>query len=98
MESRPVPFWVRWKKEYLQTLQARTKWSDKKRNFEIGDVVLLKDEDSVRNSWPRAVVVNTFPGDDGLVRTVEVKIASGSILKRPIVKIVLLVEACSKQG
>ena len=91
-------FWVRWKKEYLQTLQARTKWSDKKRNFEIGDVVLLKDEDSVRNSWPRAVVVNTFPGDDGLVRTVEVKIASGSIMKRPIVKIVLLVEACSKQG
>ena len=36
-------FWSRWSKEYLQQLQARIKWTRPKRNFKVGDVVLLKE-------------------------------------------------------
>ena len=86
-------FWNRWRKEYLQSMQTRSKWTEQKRNFETGDVVLLKDQDAIRNRWPMGVIVNTFPGEDGLVRTVEVRIASGSVLKRPISKLVLLLES-----
>ena len=94
-------FWNRWRKEYLQSLQSRVKWTEQKRNFNAGDVVLLKDPDSdrikvPRNNWPMGVVVNTFPGEDGLVRSVEVKVASGSIMKRPIAKLVLLVESSNE--
>ncbi len=39
-------FWTRWKKEYMQTLQERTKWNKPKRNFEIGDIVLVKDDNT----------------------------------------------------
>jgi hypothetical protein len=86
-------FWNRWRKEYLLALQARAKWTEKKRNFEAGDVVLLKDGDVGRNKWPMGVVVSAVPGEDGLVRTVEVRVASRSVFKRPIHKLVLLVES-----
>ena len=52
-----------------------------------------------RNSWPTARVIETFPNKDGLIRSVNLKVAnSGSngkitVLKRPINKLVLLVEA-----
>ena len=40
--------------------------------------------------WPTARVIETFPGADGLVRTVRVKTSSG-IYTRPIIKMAVLV-------
>ena len=46
-----------------------------------------------------ARVLKTFPSNDGLVRSVELSVSNGAptgkntIFKRPIIKIVLLVEA-----
>ena len=91
-------FWCRWKKEYLSNLQTRQKWTKKRRNFCIGDIVLLKEDNSPRNSWPIARIIETLPNKDGLIRSVNLKIAvSGSdgkttYLKRPIAKLVLLLE------
>ena len=68
-----------------------------KRNFQVGDIVLLKDEDVRRNQWPTARVVEVFPSSDGLVRSVKVLIASQDdkrlMLDRPINKLVLLLES-----
>ena len=86
-------FWERWRKEYLLSLQSRSKWTTVKRNFLVGDVVLLKDEECTRNKWPLGAITETFPSSDGLVRSVNVKIANGSVLKRPITKLVLLIES-----
>ena len=90
-------FWLRWRREFLQTLQVREKWNEERRNFEVGDIVLLKDEDVRRNQWPMARVVEVFPSSDGLVRSVKVQIASKddkrSLLERPITKLVLLLES-----
>ncbi|GAA6084833.1 uncharacterized protein LOC113098256, partial [Tachysurus ichikawai] len=36
-------FWKAWSRDYLATLQVRRKWTEKRRNLEEGDVVLLKD-------------------------------------------------------
>ena len=69
------------------------------RNFCIGDVVLLKEENMPRNRWPTTRVIETFPNKDGLIRSVNLKVASSgsngkiTVLKRPINKLVLLVEA-----
>ena len=65
-------FWQRWRQEYLQSLQTRTKWQNPKRNLQIGDIVIDKDDDLQRNKWPLAKVTNTYPSDDGLVRKVEI--------------------------
>ena len=87
-------FWSRWSKEYLQQLQTRNKWIRPRRNFQVGDVVLLKENQSPRNRWPMAKVVATHPDDQGQVRSVtSVLTSNGSKLERPVNKLVLLVEA-----
>ena len=40
-------------------------------------------------NWPMARVTRTFPGNDGLVRVVELQ-ANGKIVCRPVVKLALL--------
>ena len=86
-------FWQRWSKEYLQQLQSRSKWTQPKRNFTTGDVVLLREVQYPRNKWPLAKVVCAHPDDQGQVRSVTVLTPNGSMLERPINKLVLLLES-----
>ncbi|XP_061155339.1 uncharacterized protein LOC133168099 [Syngnathus typhle] len=67
-------FWSRWRREYLHTLQVRHKWQESRPNIEDGDVVMLKDSKTCRNDWPMALVTKTFPGRDGRVRKVEMRV------------------------
>ena len=96
-------FWSRWRKEFLTNLQERQKWNQKTRNFKINDVVLLKGE-SNRCEWPMARVINTYPDNDGVVRSIDLLLSKRSfreketILKRPINKVVLLVEATDSEA
>ena len=85
-------FWSQWRKEYLLNLQKRNKWEKEKRNFQPDDVVLIKDNDITRNLWPMGRVASVEKSSsDGLVRAVDVRTVAGSILRRPIQKLVLLV-------
>ena len=99
-------FWSRWRKEYLVSLQPRQKWLKTQRNFGIGDIVLLKDVNTVRGEWSLAKVKELLPTADGLVRRVKIvvgdshlrnngtRISKLTVLERPIHKLVLLLEAC----
>ena len=82
-------FWRRWIREYLPSLQARQKWTEKSRNLRVGEMVLIADPSVPRGSWPLARVTRVFPGDDGLVRVAEVNTSKG-VYKRPVNKIVRL--------
>ena len=85
-------FWSKWRKEYLQQLQTRTKWStNTKREAKVGDVMLLKDENSQRNNWKMAVVTKTQAGSDSVVRSVTIRCGNTEYV-RPINKLVMLVE------
>lgn len=85
-------FWRRWQKEYLLILQGRQKWMEKTRNFEVGDIVLIKEENLSRNQWKLGKVTETFPSKDGLIRTVNVRLSPcKTSLQRPITKLVLLI-------
>ena len=86
-------FWSRWNKEYLQSLQARQKWTRQRRNYTEGDIVLLKDDNTCRNKWPMARVIAARRDDQGQVRSVTVQSATGSVLSRPVNKLVLLLES-----
>jgi len=98
-------FWSRWKKEYLLSLNQRQKWNTPRRNIQVGDVVLLVDDDAPRMQWPRGIVVDTTLSDDGLVRRVKVRVGTSkldkegkpqsatSVLERPVQKVVVLLEA-----
>jgi len=86
-------FWNRWRKEFITTLQPRQKWNDAKRNFQVNDVVLVKDEHLPRNQWPLARVAKIFEDPkDNLVRRVELVTQTSRSVMRPICKLVLLLE------
>jgi hypothetical protein len=85
-------FWKRWLTEYLPALQERQKWFSKGRDLRVGDLVLLTDMGASRGLWPKAIIQETVNSQDGKVRTVWVKTATGR-LKRDIRQLCLLEEA-----
>lgn len=84
-------FWARWQNEYLTTLTNRTKWLTEKRNFKIGDLVVVRDENLPPIKWKLARIQEVLPGADGLIRSVVLRTSTG-IYKRPINKLGLLIE------
>jgi hypothetical protein len=42
-------FWSKWTKEYMHTLQTRSKWENPTKDLNVGDVVLMRDRDSHRS-------------------------------------------------
>lgn len=66
-------FWKRWEVEYLTTLQERKKWRREKENVQVGQLVILKDENLPPAQWKMGRIIETLPGKDGLVRNVMVK-------------------------
>lgn len=82
-------FWSRWSREYLHHLQQRSKWTTPVQNVQIGDLVILKDEIRPPTKWALARVIRLHPGQDDLVRVVDVRTATTE-LRRPIAKLCLL--------
>lgn len=86
-------FWRRWVKEYLPSLQERQKWNRPRRNFAVDDIVLVADLSCPRSCWPLGRILDVHRNtQDGYVRRVTVQ-TKGSILQRPIDKIVFLESA-----
>ena len=83
-------FWDRWSREYLHTLQMRTKWQQTRPNLETGDVVIYKPKENFACRWPIARVIKTYPGEDGLVRTALIKPPYTEAKKRPVTKLSLV--------
>ena len=48
------------------------KWTGQQRIIEVSDIVLISDENTARNEWRLARVVECFMSKDGLVRSVKI--------------------------
>ena len=46
-------------------MQERCKWQQPKRNLMLGDIVILRDENTPRNVWPLGLVVQIEPDAQG---------------------------------
>lgn len=81
-------FWKRWSREYVQQLQSSQKWNSTRPNLAVGDVVLMKDASAFQTHWGLARVVAVYPGEDGLVRAVDVLLKTAvppdATTKRPV--------------
>ena len=89
-------FWVRWRENYIQTLQYRKKWKYPKTSIEKGDIVLIRNKCEKRNVWPMARVEDVVLSKDGLVRSATLAVAgknpSSKRLYRSIHDLVLIVK------
>ena len=79
-------FWKRWSLEYLTTLQRFYKWRHPTKNLSVGDLVLLIENEVIPTRWPLARVAKIFPGNDGVVRVVDIETSKGSY-RRPVHKL-----------
>ena len=77
--------WQRWSFEYLVSLRKFSKWHAPTKNTEVGDILVLREDNMIPSHWPLARVIAVHPGKDGLVRAVTVKTSNGQY-RRPIVK------------
>ena len=82
-------FWQRWSTEYIVTLRRYTKWHYPSKNIEVGDIVVLQENNLAPTKWELVRVIEVYPSKDGLVRVVTIRTSNGTY-KRPVTKIALL--------
>lgn len=80
-------FWRAWSRDYLQSLQQRTKWLSERSNLKLNDIVLLRNSNLPSAKWELGRVIQCVPGQDGKVRVVQVR-TSLSEFTRPITQLV----------
>ncbi len=56
IEALVSAFWKRWTREVFPNLVLQPKWHTEERNLQAGDVVLVKDSNSLRGKWKMARV------------------------------------------
>lgn len=82
-------FWRSWVHDYLVSLQPRGKNQIRRPNVNPGTVVLLEDKNLPPQQWKMGRIVRSHPGEDNLVRVVDVKVGH-TVYRRPITKISIL--------
>lgn len=82
-------FWRHFIRHYLPNLQIRQKWKTEEADLQVGDTVMIVDQQLPRALWPVGRIVQVFPGLDKRVRSVEVEVKDRTYT-RPVTKIICL--------
>ena len=73
-------------KEYLPHIGSRHKCFLQLDNLKEDDTLVDIDPNAARKDWKVGRIVRTYPGGEGLVRVVDVKVGD-RILKRPVTRL-----------
>ncbi|XP_044317754.1 uncharacterized protein LOC123038127 [Drosophila rhopaloa] len=82
-------FWQAWSKEYVHSLQRKTKWQTTSPNLEVGALVIIHEDNTPPQRWITGRVISVVAGADGKIRVAEIKTAT-DVFKRPIQKLAAL--------
>ncbi|XP_055612730.1 uncharacterized protein LOC129759341 [Uranotaenia lowii] len=88
--------WKRWYKEYLPTINCRTKWFEKTKPIQKDDLVFIVN-DSNRKKWIRGIVEQVIPGADGQIRQAMVR-TNGGTHRRAVTNLAVLEICCGNSG
>ena len=83
-------FWRRWQREVLYQALTQSKWFLANHKPQVGDLVLLTDDQQPPLKWPLARILALHTGADGLARVATLTTATTTTLQRPLVKLILL--------
>lgn len=76
----PEHFWTRWSREYLSSLQRRSKWKGNVTSeLNQGELVMLNEDNTPPLNWKISWVTWMFPREDKVVRVVNVKTVNGEV-------------------
>lgn len=87
-------YWNKWSVEYLDHIRDQ-QLGTMPSSISVNDRVVYKDRKVDQNGiWPTGKVCKVYPGEDGLVRLVDVEFDDGSVVtRRPVRSLVLLATA-----
>ncbi|XP_043467541.1 uncharacterized protein LOC122501843 [Leptopilina heterotoma] len=73
-------FWDRWHKEYINELTSRSKWQSQvdQSKIKIGTLVIVKEDNLPPMMWKLGRIIATHPGQDGIVRAITLRSATGT--------------------
>ncbi|XP_058816216.1 uncharacterized protein LOC131679498 [Topomyia yanbarensis] len=80
--------WKRWVKEYVPSVNQRTKWFEESKPLKTGDLVYVV-EGANRKSWVRGIVEQPIVSGDGRTRQAWIRTKSG-VFKRAAVNLAVL--------
>ena len=88
-------FWKNWYQSIFPSLVIRPKWHVEVRNLEIGDLVMVADQNAIRGDYRLALVSEGYPDHKGRVRQVQVSYKRSdsnkyTSVKRDVRKLVLI--------
>ena len=87
-QSYANAIWSRWIKEYVPTLNRRSKWqTPAEQHLKTGDLVWIVEETNPRGYYPTARIVELRYGSDSVARSAVLRTSTGSLV-RPLVKLV----------
>ena len=72
LEQIKDEFWKKWFAQVFHNLVPCYKWRTQHRNVQVGDIVLLKDSNVLRNEYRLARVHEVMPSPDDVVRRIKV--------------------------
>ena len=79
-------FWQWWSSDYLQSLLQCKPWQRTSPNLQIGDLILLREDNMTPLQWSTGVITDTHAGKDGIIRVVTLRTPKGTF-NRPTTKI-----------
>ncbi|XP_049886914.1 uncharacterized protein LOC126381473 [Pectinophora gossypiella] len=74
-------FWKKWQSEYMSRLQQRPKWRSRQKEFNIGDLVLIKDPRCLPSKWLLGRVMTKHTGQDNLTRAYDIRTSTGVVTR-----------------
>ncbi|XP_070068157.1 uncharacterized protein [Drosophila takahashii] len=87
-------FWRRWRRDYIHSLQVRGKWTKPQANIQVGQLVIVHEDNFPPRCWSLARVTGVTYGRDHRVRVVDLHTAKGP-LRRAIHKLAPLPFDCN---
>ena len=66
-----------WSSEYLINLNSFHKWRCPSCNIEVGNVVIIREDNTSPTQWPLARAIRIHKGKDGYVRVVDLRTSKG---------------------
>ncbi|KAJ8946462.1 hypothetical protein NQ317_019193 [Molorchus minor] len=79
-------FWTRWSREYLNELQRRQCWKKTQGSLQLGQLVLIKDNNLPPSRWRLGRVLQFIYGKDGTPRVASIRTTDG-IISRAVVRL-----------
>lgn len=86
LEKMRRHFWQRWQKEYLSEMQQRTKWRTNSAKLNVGDMVLLAEDNAPPLAWRLGRVIRLITGPDGISRVADIHTNRGCV-RRSLVRL-----------